>query len=136
MNDQQLTHLSALTTLNNMLKARHFDICVIDSVIKILGTVPDSRAYNILRPLHCVNYMDMPRELRDELPSLIERCIEEPAHQFQITQVKNPDMLRGVDCRHMKQISEASNKLPEPPPMDLVGAAITLLRRVLESTRR
>lgn len=99
MNDQQLTHLSALTALNNMLKGRHFDICVIDSVIKILGTVPDGRAYNILRPLHCVNYMDMPRELRDALPSLIERCIEVPAHQFQITQVKNPDMLRSASLR-------------------------------------
>jgi hypothetical protein len=99
MNDQQLTHLSALTALNNMLKGKYFDICVIDRVIEILGTVPDGRAYNILRPLHCVNYMDMPRELRDELPSLIERCIEEPVRQFQITQVKNPDMLRSASLK-------------------------------------
>lgn len=60
----------------------------------------------------------------------------------------------SVDCRHMKQISKASKKLPESPPMSLVEAsevvirhwdlygergfeaAITLLRRVLESTKR
>lgn len=92
MNDSQLSHLSILTALNSMMKSKYLDICVIDQAIKALGTVPDARAYNILRPLHCVHWMDMPSELRDAVPKLIERCINVPAHQFQLTQVSEQSM--------------------------------------------
>lgn len=87
MNDDQLTHLSVLTSLNKMMHSSHFSICVIDDAIKALRTVPDSRAYSILRPLHCVSWMDMPSELRNAVPTLIERCLSISAHQFQITQI-------------------------------------------------
>lgn len=87
MTDDQLSHLSVLTALNKMLRSSHFDICVVDAAAKALGTVPDSRAYAILRPLHCINWGDMPRELRDAVPRLIERCIEAPAYQFQATEM-------------------------------------------------
>lgn len=85
MNDAQLSHLSVLTALNKMMTGSHFDICTVDSAIKTLGTVPDGQAYKILRPLHCVNWMDMPAELREAVPKLIERCLNVPAHQFQLT---------------------------------------------------
>jgi hypothetical protein len=87
MNDQQLAHLSILTSLNKMMTTSHFDICTVDAAIKVLGSTPDGQAYKILRHLHCVNWMDMPRELREAIPKLIERCINVPAHQFQITEV-------------------------------------------------
>jgi hypothetical protein len=87
MNDQQLSHLAVLTSLNKMMTSKHFDICTVDSAITVLGSIPDGRAYKILRPLHCVNWMDMPCELREAVPKLIERCINVPAHQFQITEV-------------------------------------------------
>lgn len=86
MNDQQLTHLSVLTSLNKMLRGSHFDICTVDAAAKALGSIPDGRAYAILRPLHCVHWGDMPAELRAAVPKLIERCLDVPAHQFQITE--------------------------------------------------
>jgi hypothetical protein len=87
MNDQQLSHLSVLTALNKMMTSNRFDICTVDDAIKVLSSTPDGQAYKILRPLHCIHWMDMPRELREAIPKLIERCINVPAHQFQITEV-------------------------------------------------
>jgi hypothetical protein len=87
MNDQQLSHLSVLPALNKMMTSGHFSICTVDEAVKTLGTVPDAQAYRILRPLHCVNWSDMPAELRDAVPRLIERCVNVPAHQFQLTQL-------------------------------------------------
>lgn len=91
MNDTQLGHLSVLTKLNKMMRDSHFDICTVDQAIKVLGSVPDGRAYNILRTLHCVHWSEMPVELREAVPALIERCISVPAHQFQLTRVSPAD---------------------------------------------
>jgi len=87
MNDDQLTHLSVLTALNRMMRGSHFSICTVDDAAKALGATPDGRAYAMLRTLHCVNWIDMPEELREAVPRLIERCISVPAYQFQITAV-------------------------------------------------
>lgn len=94
MKDDQLKQLSALAALNKMMLGTHFSICTLDDVIKVLGTRPDGQAYDILRPLHCVHWTDMPAELRDAVPRLIERCISIPAYQFQITQVPPADRAR------------------------------------------
>lgn len=91
MTDQQISHLSALTALNRMLIGSYFDICTIDKIVKLLATAPDGRAYRILHTLHCVHWCDMPPELRDAVPRLIERCINVPAHQFQLTQITDPE---------------------------------------------
>lgn len=87
MTDQQLTHLTALTALNRMMSGSYFDVCVLDKIIKLMQTVPDGRAYDLLHTLHCVHWRDMPAELRDAVPKLIERCINVAAHQFQLTQL-------------------------------------------------
>ena len=87
MNDTQLAQLSVLTALNKMMRDSHFDICVVDAAVKALGAQPEGRAYQILRTVHCVQWGDMPQELRDAVPKLIERCINVPAYQFQINQV-------------------------------------------------
>lgn len=87
MTDNQLAHLSVLTALNRMMAGRYFDICTVDAAIKTLGTVPDGRAYNILRPLHCTHWSDMPAELRAAVPKLIERCLDVPSYQFQLTEL-------------------------------------------------
>lgn len=89
MNDSQLTYLSVLTSLNKMMADNHFSICTIDDAMKALGCIGDGAAYKILRPLHCVKWMDMPTELRAAVPKLIERCLAVPAYQFQLTQAEN-----------------------------------------------
>lgn len=85
MDDTKLAHLSALTSLNAMMRGGYFSITTVDSVAKMLGSVVDTRAYNILRPLHCVDWGSIPPELRQEIPALIERCIGVPAYQFSVT---------------------------------------------------
>lgn len=83
--DAQLTHLAVLTSLNKMMRGGHFSICTVDAAIKAVGSVPDSRAYGILRTLHCVDWADMEPELRNAVPQLIERCLNVPAYQFTAT---------------------------------------------------
>jgi hypothetical protein len=80
-----LKQLSAVTALNSMFKKGHFDICCIRNVGELLGVDPKfaGEAYKILQPLHCINFSDMPSELRDAIPSLIRECLQqEPTFQF------------------------------------------------------
>lgn len=70
-----LKQLSALTALNHMMSKGHFDICTIDSVGKLLGVDPRGEAYDILRPLHCIDWAQMPEQLKEAVPSLIQRCL-------------------------------------------------------------
>ena len=85
MIDPTQKQLIALTALNAMLAQVHFSICCIDSVAKLLGVHPEGEAYNALRPLHCINYCDMPRELMEALPGLIKQCLAvEPTYQFRM----------------------------------------------------
>ena len=66
-----IEELAARTAINTMLKDAHFSICTIDKVLKLMHIHPDSRSYNILSTLHCINYKDMPQELREQIPALI-----------------------------------------------------------------
>lgn len=91
MTDNQLAYLSVLTSLNKMMAGGHFSICTLDEAVKTLGAMPDGAAMRILRPLHCVNWIDMDPELRAAVPKLIERCINVPAHQFALTEVSAAD---------------------------------------------
>lgn len=95
MNDRQLAHLSAITSLNDMMRKGTFYISTVTEVAKAIGAVPDSRALDILRPLHCMDIGRMPQELRDALPSLIERCIGTPAHQFALTTPDHPALVQA-----------------------------------------
>lgn len=87
MDDKKLAQLSVLTSLNNMMKSSRFDICCVRDAVKALGTVPDESAMRILAPIHCVNWSDIPAELKAAIPSLIERCIGVPAYQFTHTEI-------------------------------------------------
>jgi hypothetical protein len=78
-----LKQLSAITALNHMMSKGHFSLCAIDSVAKLLNVDPHGEAYDILRPLHCIDWAEMPEQLRDAVPSLIQRCLGvAPAFKF------------------------------------------------------
>ena len=83
MDNNSLKQLSVTTALNEMMKKGHFDICCIDKVARLLMVDPKGEAYDILSPLHCINFSDMPSELREEIPRLIKDCLGvEPTYQF------------------------------------------------------
>lgn len=64
------------TAVEEMFRKDHFSICTIDACLKITGGVPDAKAYNMLRALHCVEFRSMSTRLRLELPRLIQLVIE------------------------------------------------------------
>ena len=83
MDNDSLKQLSATTALNHMMRQGHFDICCIDKVARLLDRDPKGDAYRVLSPLHCINFGDMPPELREEIPRLIKDCLGvEPAYEF------------------------------------------------------
>lgn len=44
----------------------YFDITTFDQMCKVYGALPDRRAYNALRLLHCVSWRDMDADTRRE----------------------------------------------------------------------
>lgn len=83
MDSENLKQLSALTALNSMMKKGHFDICCIRDVAQLLGVDPKGDAYTLLHPLHCIDFAEMPRELREAIPRLIQECLGvAPTFQF------------------------------------------------------
>lgn len=82
-----LKELAAVTALNDMMGKGWFSICTIDNVGKMLGRNPHGEAYDILHSLHCVHFDKMPPVLRDEIPALIEQCLDcAPTHRFTTVQ--------------------------------------------------
>lgn len=80
---ENLKQASALTALNEMMAKSYFCICTIDKVATLLGVNPKGEAYNILSPLHCIDFAKMPDELRHAIPGLIEQCLGvAPAYRF------------------------------------------------------
>ena len=66
---------AASTALTKILQAKHFSICDIDSIAKLMGCATGNEAYKILNTLHCVHYSDMPSELRQNIPNLIKMAL-------------------------------------------------------------
>lgn len=50
--------------VKKMLGGRYFSICDLDGILAVVGAVPNGDTYRMLRTLHCVNWMDMPPEVR------------------------------------------------------------------------
>lgn len=74
MSDDAVT-LIAVTALNRMFEGDHFSICTVRDVAAMLRVIPDDDAMRQLKPLHCVNWCQMPRELRKQVPLLIQRAL-------------------------------------------------------------
>jgi len=55
------------TAIKKMFNDRHFDICTIGDLLKMTGSIPNPDTFNKMNALHCVNYSDMSKELRDWL---------------------------------------------------------------------
>lgn len=82
-----LKELAAVTALNAMMAKGWMDICTIRSVAEMLGRDPRGDAFEILRSLHCISFDKMSKELRDEIPRLIEQCLDcAPTHRFSTVQ--------------------------------------------------
>jgi hypothetical protein len=80
---EDLKKMAATTALNTMLADRHFSICTVDAVARMLNVIPAGDAYNILRTVHRIDYDKMPAALREKIPELIQSCLGvAPVYQF------------------------------------------------------
>lgn len=77
MNLDSLAAAAANHTIVEMLTKRgYFDICTLDKALKTMEIqVQCGKSYSILSSLHCLDYKDMPKELRDSVPMLIQNVI-------------------------------------------------------------
>lgn len=55
---------AAVAALKKMFAGNYFDICRVDSVLKLTGCIPNRKDYEALHALHCVHWTDMTPELR------------------------------------------------------------------------
>lgn len=62
--------------INRLFTERHFSICRMDEVIELTGAQRDSKAYRLLRPLHCMDWSAMPPELRERVPLLVREALQ------------------------------------------------------------
>lgn len=70
------TGLIAQTAINSLLNSRYFSICTLEKVIDLTNMGSrNSDAYKKLTALHCVDYSDMPKELRDQIPIMINELL-------------------------------------------------------------
>lgn len=67
----------AATALNKLLRQKYFSISAVDDLCKLLGGGDgyNGHAYRQLKALHCIDYADMPADVRSAIPTLIRQVI-------------------------------------------------------------
>jgi hypothetical protein len=79
----------ATTAIARTLKQNHFNICDVDRVCKIIGAKPSGAAYDMLMALHCVDYSQMPNEVKSAIPDLLKEVFSQVAFT-------NDDVVRAL----------------------------------------
>ncbi len=73
---EQRTMMVAQVALNNLFENKHFSICKLNEVMELLKKGrTNSRIYKQLHALHCVDYADMPDELKNQIPYMINELL-------------------------------------------------------------
>lgn len=68
--------LVAQAALNHLFEQKYFSVSTLDKLCDLGGFSRKSAAYLALAPLHCVDYDLMPRALRQQLPHLVNECLQ------------------------------------------------------------
>ncbi len=71
--------LVVMQAVKHLLHERHFSVCQLDKVLDLMDAPRKSEAYRLLSALHCVNYTDMPADLRNRIPHLINEALRPQA---------------------------------------------------------
>ena len=70
--------LVAKTAIDQLFSQKHFSICKLNDVLDLLGASRNTDAHTALKALHCVDYADMPADLRSRLPFLVKEALANP----------------------------------------------------------
>lgn len=73
---KELRVMAAEVALNKMFSVKHFDICAVREACEALGATLTPDAEAILRPLHCVNWDQIPPAIKDEIPHLLKESFQ------------------------------------------------------------
>lgn len=69
----------AALALNEMMRSSFFSICAVNDAADVLGcNAKLSAHYDSLRALHCINWRNMPKEVREAVPMMIAECLALP----------------------------------------------------------
>ena len=79
------------TALNKLFSERHFSVCTLDTVMKVMNISDKSDAYKQLHALHCVDYADMSDDMRQVLPMLVNEALKLP-----VINMATQEALKGV----------------------------------------
>lgn len=91
-----IRQMAAMAALNKMLKSGHFSISTVREIAEMMEIVPDPEAMATLRPLHCVDYADMPSELYAQLPAIVQKALSgSPVFQFELKRGPDPLALQA-----------------------------------------
>lgn len=98
------------TALKELFNGRHFSICDLEKIGRIVGSNPSRHPdYKYLHALHCVNYSDMPEEVRSEIPMRVIRCLRPDA--LDIPGMAAALMAEGRNFTPIEDIAIPDNKL-------------------------
>jgi len=73
---QQRTMMVAKVALNELFEHSFFSICKLNTVMDLLGKGHrNSKVYKQLYALHCVHYADMPDDLKNQIPYMVNELL-------------------------------------------------------------
>lgn len=89
MDNDMFQKQACVVSLHNMLVVKnHFDICALDKIASVLGVKLGGPDYAALRTLHCVDWGQMPDELRTTVRIKCFELLRLPSPEFH--EVSNP----------------------------------------------
>ena len=71
----QVMQLVVLTATKKLFNKSYFDISLLREIAELIDAPTKGGAWAVLRPLHCVDYADMPPMLREAIPHLVNECL-------------------------------------------------------------
>lgn len=89
---------AATVALKKMFQGEHFSICDLDSIVKLLGCIPDKKDYEALRCLHCVNWSDMSPDLRGEVLKRVIKIMQSVGFD---TEVLDGFVLKNIAIKYI-----------------------------------
>lgn len=77
-----------ITALENMFKGAYFSICTVKQCADITGSIIDENTLNLLTPLHCVHWSQMPKDLRQAVYKMVIDALTDTGFDLKLIDLK------------------------------------------------
>lgn len=75
---------AAEVSARELFEGKHFSICELDKLIKLVGCIPDQKDYQALQCLHCIDWAAMSPRLRAMVTETVIRILQQPGFDTEI----------------------------------------------------